>query len=134
MFFCTILISMENINHTPPLSVKSPATPAFAVTDAAFARIAYLLSDEPDGTAFWIEVLGGGCSGFQYHFDLLNKPVTDDDTVFQQGSAIVVIDDVSLDIMQGSTLDYTQDLASAGFEITNPNVTASCGCGNSFAM
>lgn len=106
----------------------------FSLTPAARTRIAYLLSDEPAGTAFHVAVQGGGCSGFQYNFDLSSKPLAADDHVLEEGGSRVVIDDVSLGILAGSTLDYEEDLMSAGFVIKNPNATARCGCGNSFSV
>ena len=106
----------------------------FIATDAAKARIAKLLSDEPEGTAFVVEVLGGGCSGFQYHFDLKEPKLGGNDLVVKEGGAYLVVDSTSLELLNNSTLDYKEDLAQAGFEITNPNATMSCGCGNSFSV
>lgn len=106
----------------------------FIATDAAKARISKLLSDEPQGTAFVVEVLGGGCSGFQYHFDLKQPAVAQDDLVIQEHGAYLVVDSTSLELLNNSTLDYKEDLAQAGFEITNPNAAMSCGCGNSFSV
>lgn len=123
---------MEQINES--LGSAPPPPAPFNITDAAVVRIAHLLKDEPAGSYFVVEVQGGGCSGFQYHFDL--KPATPgaDDLVIDRLGARVLVDDVSLDILKGSVLDYSEDLASAGFEIKNPNATASCGCGNSFSV
>ncbi len=118
---------MLNINE--PVAPKAPPAP-FTVTEAAASRITRLLADEPPGTAFWIAVLGGGCSGFQYHFELAAKVPGAGDLVIGN----VVVDEVALDMLKGSTLDYIEDLASAGFEIKNPNATAKCGCGNSFSV
>ena len=81
-----------------------------------------------------IGVKGGGCSGFQYEFSLDAAPVAEGDIVIERDGAEAVIDDISLGIVAGSTLDYAEDLAHAGFEIKNPNATASCGCGNSFSV
>jgi iron-sulfur cluster assembly accessory protein len=118
-------------------SSVSPSTipPApFSFTDAAAARIAKIASDEPPGTKFRVSVLGGGCSGFQYHYDFDVNPVTDTDLLIEKNGAIVVVDDVSLGLLAGSVLDYVETLGSAGFEIRNPNATAKCGCGNSFSV
>lgn len=109
-------------------------TNTFNATPAAYKRIAYLLSDEPEGTAFVVEVLGGGCSGFQYHFDLKKPEVSAEDLVVEQDGAKLVVDATSLDLLKGSVLDYVETLADAGFEIKNPNATAKCGCGNSFSV
>jgi iron-sulfur cluster insertion protein len=124
---------METHSSTaaPPVSV----TPApFAFTDAAAARITKISVGEPDATKFRISVLGGGCSGFQYHYDLDSKPVAEGDIVIEKNGAVVVVDDVSLGLLAGSVLDYVETLGSAGFEIKNPNATAKCGCGNSFSV
>jgi iron-sulfur cluster assembly accessory protein len=111
----------------------TPATP-FAVTDAALARIAKILHGEPEGSYFRVSVLGGGCSGFQYHFDFDTTPASTEDFVIENHGTRVVIDDVSLNYLAGSVLDYIETLGSAGFEIKNPNATAKCGCGNSFSV
>lgn len=107
---------------------------SFALTTAASARIAHLLSDEPAGAAFVVSVLGGGCSGFQYNFDLAAKPAEPGDILIEDGGARVRVDEVSLGLLKGSVLDYTEDLSHSGFAIKNPNATAKCGCGNSFSV
>jgi iron-sulfur cluster insertion protein len=112
----------------------SPLPTPFEVTQAAYARIAYILEGEPEGTQFRVSVLGGGCSGFQYHFDFDAATPAEDDKVIEQNGVRVVIDATSLELLAGSTLDYVETLGSAGFEIKNPQATASCGCGNSFAV
>lgn len=115
--------SNESLNNAP-----------FAATDAALKRIAKLLADEPAGTAFTVEIQGGGCSGFQYYLDLKLPKVGDGDLVIEENGAKVVVDATSLGLLKGSTLDYVEDLAKAGFEIKNPNATMKCGCGNSFSV
>lgn len=115
----------------PPVAV-SPAP--FSFTQAAAVRIAEITRDEPRETRFRISVLGGGCSGFQYHYDLDSKPVAASDLIIEKNGATVVVDDISLGLLSGSVLDYVETLGSAGFEIKNPNATAKCGCGNSFSM
>ena len=112
----------------------SPDKQPFDVSANAAKRICYLLSDEPEGTQFRIAVLGGGCSGFQYNFDLDAKPLAGDDVVIVKDGANVVIDETSMELLAGSIIDYVELLGSAGFEIRNPNATARCGCGNSFSL
>ena len=108
---------------------------AFSITESAAERINVLKAQEgKDVLRFRISVKGGGCSGFQYDFSLDSSELAEGDSVIERGGAEVVIDDVSLGIVAGSVLDYTEDLAHAGFEIKNPNATASCGCGNSFSV
>jgi iron-sulfur cluster insertion protein len=79
-----------------------------------------------------ISVSSGGCSGFSYHFDLETK-TAEDDLLFQHHGETLVIDDASLDLLNGSQLDYVENLAGAMFVMNNPNATATCGCGTSFA-
>lgn len=109
-------------------------TQSFTVTDAAARRIAVILKNEPEGSRFRIAVQGGGCSGFQYklHFD--NKPLGPTDIVIEKDGIVVVIDDLSFDFIKNSTLNFVEALGYSEFEITNPNATAKCGCGNSFAV
>jgi iron-sulfur cluster insertion protein len=104
------------------------------VSDAAAARIGFLLSDEPEGSYLRVSVLGGGCSGFQYHFDFDTAPLAEDDKRFAAGDAVVVVDETSLKLLNNSTLDYVETLGAAAFEIKNPQASSSCGCGNSFAV
>ena len=104
------------------------------VTDSAARRIAVLKRQEAAERAFLrIAVSGGGCSGFQYglSFDDQQNP---DDFVFEQGGVAVVVDDVSLDLLQGAEVDFVEDLMGASFQIKNPNAASSCGCGNSFSV
>ncbi|MEZ5691014.1 MAG: iron-sulfur cluster insertion protein ErpA [Rickettsiales bacterium] len=107
----------------------------FNITQAAAQRINYLKEKENNPTLrFRVSVDGGGCSGFQYKFDLDDNVPEDCDIVISNFGAEVVIDDVSAGILKNSVLDYTEDLAQAGFEIKNPNATSKCGCGNSFSI
>jgi iron-sulfur cluster insertion protein len=80
-----------------------------------------------------ITVSGGGCSGFQYGFAFDNQK-NEDDYVFEHMGIAVVTDDASLDLLNGSVIDFVEDLMGASFQIKNPNATASCGCGSSFAV
>lgn len=107
---------------------------SFTLTDAATRRIYTLASAEGRPVRFRITVKGGGCSGFQYEFTLDDSAPAPDDNVIEKNGAEVVIDETSLAIIAGSTLDYTEDLAQAGFIVKNPNATAKCGCGNSFSV
>lgn len=107
----------------------------FSLTESAAARINVLKTREGNAALkFHVMVKGGGCSGFQYEFDINDKPVASDEHVFSLNGSDVVVDETSLDILKGSQLDYSEDLASAGFSIKNPNATAKCGCGNSFSV
>jgi iron-sulfur cluster insertion protein len=106
----------------------------FSITEPAAARIAHLLTKQGEKAArLRISVQGGGCSGFQYHFDF-DGLRNEDDSIFAGHGAEVIIDSMSLEMIKGSMLDYAEELGKAGFEIKNPNATANCGCGNSFAV
>jgi len=109
--------------------------PAFNLTDAAAAQIQSLRQKEGNPILrFRVTVKGGGCSGFQYEFSLDDKAPSPQDQIFEKNGAELVVDDISLNVIKGSVLDYTEDLAQAGFSIKNPNATAKCGCGNSFSV
>ncbi len=103
------------------------------VTERAAKRIAEIVAAEDAAKVFRVSVEGGGCSGFQYKFDLVPAPEADD-VVLERDGAKVVIDKVSLSYLAGSEIDYVDELIGAAFRITNPQATASCGCGTSFAM
>ena len=107
---------------------------AFTLTDSAAARINALKASEGRNVRFRVTVKGGGCSGFQYEFGLDEAQPASTDVIVANHGAEAVTDDVSLGLLAGSVLDYTEDLAQAGFSIKNPNATAKCGCGNSFSV
>ena len=103
------------------------------VTERAAKRIAEIVAGEAAARALRISVEGGGCSGFQYKFDLV-PAAADDDVVLERSGAKVVIDQVSLGYLAGSEIDFVDDLAGAEFKIRNPNAKTSCGCGVSFSI
>jgi len=105
----------------------------FAVTDRAAARIAEIVAASAPDAALRVAVLAGGCSGFQYKFEL-DPETQPDDLVIERGAARVVVDSVSLDLLSGSELDYTDELMGAHFAVRNPNAKSACGCGTSFAI
>ena len=108
--------------------------PQFSISDSAATRIAHLLADEPAGTKLRVSVEGGGCSGFQYHFDFVQAGPAADDLQFGPEQAPVLVDTTSLEFVKGAMLDYVATLGAAAFEIKNPNASSSCGCGNSFSV
>lgn len=107
----------------------------FSITDTAAKRIQFLLEKDNKSTPWRlrIQVSGGGCSGFQYHFTLDDQQHADDYIFSHQGSD-VIIDEISLGLLEGSALDYIEDMVASTFVLKNPNATASCGCGNSFSI
>jgi iron-sulfur cluster assembly accessory protein len=103
------------------------------ITERAARRIGQILKSEGDGAMLRISVEGGGCSGFQYKFDV-ERTRTEDDLVLERDGAVVVVDPASVPFLAGSEVDFVDDLIGASFRVANPNATASCGCGTSFSI
>jgi iron-sulfur cluster assembly accessory protein len=104
-----------------------------ALTASAARRVAQILKDEAPGSALRVGVDGGGCSGFQYTYDITTAREPDD-LVLERDGATVLIDQMSLEYLKGSSIDFVDDLMGQAFKIQNPQATASCGCGTSFAI
>jgi iron-sulfur cluster assembly accessory protein len=104
------------------------------VTERAARRIGEILKAEPAGAMLRVSVQGGGCSGFQYKFDVERAKAAEDDIVVARDNAAVLIDSVSLQYLAGSEIDFVDDLIGAAFKIKNPLAKASCGCGTSFTL
>jgi len=105
----------------------------FTLSAAAAQRITTMLEAEPEGSFFRVAVNGGGCSGFQYEFSI-DTDRGEEDLSFVSHDVEVVIDEISLELVDKAELDYVQDLMGAYFAVSNPNATASCGCGTSFSV
>lgn len=103
------------------------------VSERAANKIAAILAKEPAGSMLRVSVEGGGCSGFQYQFDIVTERDADD-LALDAGGYAVLIDSVSVDYMAGSEIDFSDEIIGAAFKINNPNATASCGCGTSFSL
>jgi len=103
------------------------------VSDRAAQKIAGLIRDSAGSSALRISVEGGGCSGFQYRFDLV-QGADEGDTVVRKSGAVVVVDPISLPYMLGSEIDLTDNLMGESLEVHNPLAVAACGCGTSFAI
>lgn len=116
------------------MTESSLASNDVSLTDRAAKRIGRILAKEPEGTVLRISVSGGGCSGFQYEYNLVQETPATDDIVLSKDAATVLIDAMSLEFMGGAEIDYSDDLIGASFQIKNPNAVASCGCGTSFAV
>ena len=101
-------------------------TGTVTVTDRAARRIAEIAAGEPTTPLLRVSVEGGGCSGFQYKFDLVSDKA-DDDLVLEKSGATVLIDPLSVQYMDGAEIDFVDDLIGAAFKINNPVATASCG-------
>jgi iron-sulfur cluster insertion protein len=112
----------------------TPAPASLTMTDRAAKRIAKLLAQpEYMGMTMRLAVQGGGCSGFAYGFSF-DDEVRADDIVIEKGDVKVLVDEVSLDYLRGSEIDYTDEMIGATFTVRNPNAASSCGCGNSFSV
>ena len=105
----------------------------FTVTERAARRIAEIAAIEPANKLFRVSVEGGGCSGFQYKFDMVSAAESDDLMVEASG-ARVLVDRLSLDYIGGSQIDFVDDLMGASFRVSNPKAQSSCGCGTSFSV
>ena len=103
------------------------------ITDRAARRIGEILKAEPTGAMLRLSVLGGGCSGFQYKFDV-EKTKADDDAIIVRDGVTMLVDSISLQYLTGSEVDFVEDLIGASFKVNNPQAKASCGCGTSFSL
>lgn len=120
---------------------KALDSKTLTITDAALERVAGLLADDQKGESgqiFRVAVLGGGCSGFQYAFSF-DDAYQDDDLIATRKASngaevTIAVDSMSAEFLSGSQLDFVQELIGSYFQVSNPNATASCGCGTSFAL
>lgn len=103
------------------------------LTEAAASRVGAIASKQGRSPILRLTVEGGGCSGFQYKFDLADQPDADD-VVSETDGVKLVVDPVSLDLVAGSTVDFVESLGGAAFKVENPNAAAGCGCGSSFGI
>jgi iron-sulfur cluster assembly accessory protein len=117
MVVVTILDAMSNVT----------------LSESAAKRIKAILAKQPDKSYLRVSVEGGGCSGFSYKFDLDDK-ANADDLVVERDGVSVLVDEMSLEFMSGSEIDFSTELIGAAFKINNPNATAGCGCGTSFSV
>jgi len=117
-----------------PVSLGKKDAQPITVTDAAITKaVALLAAENPaEPMALRIDVIPGGCSGFKYdmYFD---SEFSDDDVISMHGDLKVALDEESAKLLVGASLDYSDNLNGAGFHVTNPNATRTCGCGNSFS-
>jgi iron-sulfur cluster assembly accessory protein len=104
-----------------------------ALTPSAAARVAAIAKRQGKPAILRLAVDGGGCAGFQYRFDLADRIESDDTSAVQDGVTLVV-DEVSLDLVRGSAVDFVESLGGASFQVTNPNAASGCGCGTSFSI
>jgi iron-sulfur cluster assembly accessory protein len=108
-------------------------TAPITLTESAARRLAQISAAEGRPVLLRVAVDGGGCSGFQYRFDLVGDAQADDHRIERDGQA-AVIDEVSIALLGGSEIDFVDELAGAEFKVRNPNARSSCGCGVSFSL
>ncbi len=110
-------------------AVQTPIT----LSPSAAARVATIASKQGKPPVLRLSVEGGGCSGFQYKFGLA-ETVDDGDVVVETDGVQLAVDDISIDLVRGCIVDYVESLGGAAFRVENPQATAGCGCGSSFAI
>ncbi|MEL7199369.1 MAG: iron-sulfur cluster insertion protein ErpA [Pseudomonadota bacterium] len=103
------------------------------LTPSAAKRVAWIADKQTKPAILRLSVEGGGCSGFQYKFEMADAP-DGDDMVSETDGVRLVVDPVSLDLVSGSVVDYVESLGGAAFRVENPNAAAGCGCGSSFGI
>lgn len=118
-----------------PFAITADTGPKqVTISESAASRLTALIAAENEpGLMLRITVSGGGCSGYQYGFSF-DDTMTGDDRVFERDGVKVVIDEVSLGLLDGSEVDYKEELVGSYFTVNNPNATSSCGCGTSFSV
>ncbi|GAB5348827.1 iron-sulfur cluster insertion protein ErpA [Alteriqipengyuania sp. 357] len=104
-----------------------------ALTEAAAARVQSIAEKQGKPAMLRLAVDGGGCSGFQYRFELA-EAAEEDDAVSETGGVKLLVDPVSLDLVAGSKVDFVESLGGAAFQVENPQAAAGCGCGSSFGI
>ena len=108
-------------------------TSEVALTPSAAARVAAIAKKQGKEPILRLSVDGGGCAGFQYKFGLADQ-VEPDDSVASTDGVKLVVDEISLDLVRGSAVDFVESLGGASFQVTNPNAASGCGCGTSFSI
>lgn len=104
-----------------------------ALTPSAAARVAAIAAKQGKPALLRLSVDGGGCSGFQYKFDLADQPDADD-AIAETDGVRLLVDPVSLDLVRGASVDFVESLGGAAFRVTNPQAASGCGCGTSFSV
>jgi iron-sulfur cluster insertion protein len=115
------------------LSIATRTKPTVTLSAAAAARLHAIAKAEGRPVMLRVAVEGGGCSGFQYKFDLV-EAAEDGDLKVERDGAAALVDEVSLTLLSGSEIDFADELAAAEFRVKNPNAKSSCGCGVSFSI
>ncbi len=113
--------------------MDTTATADIILTPSAASRVAAIAAKQGKPAVLRLSVEGGGCSGFQYRFGLADAP-EDGDTVALRDGVALVVDEMSLDLVRGSAVDFVESLSGSAFQVTNPNAASGCGCGSSFSI
>lgn len=103
------------------------------LSPSAAKRVAWIAQRQSKPAILRLAVEGGGCSGFQYRFDLADAAETDD-TIVETDGVTLLVDAASLDLVRGATVDFVENLGGAAFKVENPNAASGCGCGASFSV
>jgi iron-sulfur cluster assembly accessory protein len=115
------------------MTLEATSLAPITLSPAAARRLKAISLKDGHRVMLRVAVDGGGCSGFQYRFDLVDS-AQPDDTLIERDGAAALVDGVSLALLQGSEIDFVDDLAAAEFRVRNPNAKTSCGCGVSFSI
>jgi iron-sulfur cluster assembly accessory protein len=108
---------------------------SLTLSENAAKRINKVVAEQQGGLqAVRLEVLGGGCSGYQYKFGFADAVDEAEDVVIMRDGARLVVDKTSMQLLEGSEVDYGESLMESGFRVVNPNAASSCGCGTSFSV
>ncbi|WP_416385155.1 iron-sulfur cluster insertion protein ErpA [Sphingomonas sp. LY29] len=105
---------------------------SITLSPSAAKRVAFIADRQGKPAILRLSVDGGGCAGFSYKFEM--GEIAEDDTQAQTDGVTLVVDPVSLDLLDGSEVDYVEDLGGSAFKVTNPNAASGCGCGSSFSI
>ena len=105
---------------------------SLTLSSSAAKRVAFIAAKQGKPAVLRLSVDGGGCAGFSYKFEL--GEVEEGDTVAETDGVSLVVDEVSLGLLDGSEVDYVEDLGGTAFKVTNPNAASGCGCGSSFSV
>ncbi len=133
--------SFDTLLHNPYLihmtqtakTVDQDSGQDIILTPNAAKRVAAIAEKQKKPAILRLAVEGGGCSGFQYRFGLAEE-VESDDVVVEESGVTLVVDEISLDLVRGSAVDFVESLGGSAFQVTNPNAASGCGCGSSFSI
>lgn len=133
--------SFDTLLHNPYLiymtqtakTVDQDSGQDIILTPNAAKRVAAIAEKQKKPAILRLAVEGGGCSGFQYRFGLAEE-VELDDVVVEESGVTLVVDEISLDLVRGSAVDFVESLGGSAFQVTNPNAASGCGCGSSFSI